>query len=573
VSLVRVCVRARKRGGGGAPRPAHGRAWVREAQRKARRASLTAVAARARSLDTESEAAAPAEASTEESSSESSESAAPSESAAAASSSSSSSEPAESADEETAARTVRELTGPKGGKITIVANKNTLTHVNTETPPTDFMLVEEQTQKENQARHERKLAEDKKNSKKEDDQKDVERQRVAKEKKDEEDKKAKEKEEQEKKIAEEKEKKELEQKAKEAEQKAEQEKKKEERQKEEGAKKEAAEKKAAEEKSKADKAAEEKEKADKKKAEEEEKARSQVRLESGWQNYGGGYEINTVFKWNRYVFVEGLIRGHAGFIGTLPDDSRPTSGRLIFGVMKGHWNARVDVLPDGRIFWIVAGSSDWITLNGISFDAQWYQSLWTYNSWSNYGHGYRGAMESKQDALCMISGLVSGWVWNWYGRVNGWCYPNSGQLIFNANNHENVVRMDVTSDGWLVRNGGSANHGWVSFDGMAWTQHGGNDLSLFNGWHNYWSGYRPGRYMRTGQICVLTGLLNNGNWWSGHITTLPTDCRPRRRLVFGVNNHNGMARVDVLPSGEVHYVANRQGHSWLPLDGIKFVAY
>merc|ERR1712110_880082 len=52
--------------------------------------------------------------------------------------------------------------------------------------------------------------------------------------------------------------------------------------------------------------------------------------------------------------------------------------------------------------------------------------------------------------------------------------------------------------------------------------------------------------------------------------TLPTDCRPNKRVIFNLNNHQNTLRVDVLTNGQVHYVSGTWLHGWLNLDGIQF---
>ena len=74
-----------------------------------------------------------------------------------------------------------------------------------------------------------------------------------------------------------------------------------------------------------------------------------------------------------------------------------------------------------------------------------------------------------------------------------------------------------------------------------------------------------------GRVCMLSGLIRGS--WRTHITTLPSGCRPRRRLIFGGNVHLWSARIDVLPDGRVFYITRRARWSWLSLDGIKFIAY
>lgn len=54
------------------------------------------------------------------------------------------------------------------------------------------------------------------------------------------------------------------------------------------------------------------------------------------------------------------------------------------------------------------------------------------------------------------------------------------------------------------------------------------------------------------------------------LMTLPKDCRPNKRIIFNLNNHQNTERVDVLPNGQVHWVAGRWQHGWINLDGIQF---
>jgi len=192
--------------------------------------------------------------------------------------------------------------------------------------------------------------------------------------------------------------------------------------------------------------------------------------------------------------------------------------------------------------------------------------------WGNYGGEYRGATQTYQDDFCLISGLVSGGSWGYFGQTQQSCWPREGQLIFNANNHNYIIRMDIQTNGYFVRNGGAASYGWASLDGIAWSPYGGNTMPLVNSWSHYASGYRYVSYRRIGPICTLSGLARNP-YWQGQIGYLPNGCRPRRRLIFAANAHDRAARIDVLPSGEVYYVSNRSPWDWVSLSGINFVAY
>jgi hypothetical protein len=194
------------------------------------------------------------------------------------------------------------------------------------------------------------------------------------------------------------------------------------------------------------------------------------------------------------------------------------------------------------------------------------QLVW---GWQPYGGGYRSVAQSKQDDLCVISGLIRSGSWGYFGIVGGWCNP-SQHVMFSCNNHEHVMRVDVYNNAHIYRADGTASHGWVSLDGIAYTTNGGNDISLYNGWGNYWNGWRPARWQRVGSICVLSGLMTPGGW-SSHITNLPSSCRPRKRLVFGVNAGHYNTRIDVTPDGNVYYISHGR-YGYVPLDGIRFIA-
>ena len=105
---------------------------------------------------------------------------------------------------------------------------------------------------------------------------------------------------------------------------------------------------------------------------------------------------------------------------------------------------------------------------------------------------------------------------------------------------------------------------------MVYGRNPGLYLKLENDWSNYGEGYRGASILKSGKICVLSGLIKNVRPWRGHVTILPKACRPSRRLVFGVNVHMRNARVDVLPDGRVFYITNRERWNWLSLSGLAF---
>jgi len=305
------------------------------------------------------------------------------------------------------------------------------------------------------------------------------------------------------------------------------------------------------------------------KAAEEKLKQTLVKLEPEWKNYEGDYEsASFVTIKNSVCVVRGLVRGDQGLIGTLPEACRPTA-RLVFTVMKTNAPARVDVLADGRIYYVAGGGGiGWISLSGITFTIDTQPSFNLMGGWVSYGGEYRPISLGKDNGFCIVSGIIKDGSWNYFGNVDKDCWPDY-RLIFSGNNHENIARVDLLQNGYIQFLGGSSNHGWVSFDGMIYTKTGGMPLTLLNDWSNY-GYYRDAKYERVGNVCILSGLIKNVNGWSGHIATLPSECRPAKRLVFGGNVHVSNARVDILSDGAVVYVTGKKSWEWLSLSGIHF---
>lgn len=95
--------------------------------------------------------------------------------------------------------------------------------------------------------------------------------------------------------------------------------------------------------------------------------------------------------------------------------------------------------------------------------------------------------------------------------------------------------------------------------------------SFASGWKDFAREYRPVSAVKSGNVITVSGLAarTNGKW--GHIATLPSDMRPKNRLIFNVNTQDRTARVDVLPNGQIHFITGRTAQNWVSLDGISFI--
>merc|ERR1712139_597158 len=179
------------------------------------------------------------------------------------------------------------------------------------------------------------------------------------------------------------------------------------------------------------------------------------------------------------------------------------------------------------------------------------------HGWANYGGSYGSVTVSRRDGMVVVQGLVKGSSWgNVMFTLPADKRPSKQRLMFNVDNHAKSARVDVQTNGHVSWHAGGKDHGWVSVSGIAFSQTG-NGVTL----HNTWQGY--------GGICAVNGLVKTSNNW-GHMATLAAACRPQQRLIFNLNNHENMARVDVLTNGQVHWITGGKSHNWLSLSGINF---
>jgi len=194
-------------------------------------------------------------------------------------------------------------------------------------------------------------------------------------------------------------------------------------------------------------------------------------LTGGWGNYGGGYAPARVDKIGNTVTLSGLIRGgRYGHMATLPSGHRPPQ-RLIFSVNNHGKQARVDVLPNGRVIWVAGGRDHgWISLSGITFSVRPDRSLPLVGSWRAYGGEYRLPEVTKAGNLVILSGLLKGTKArpaHLATLPSG--YRPSRRLVFNVNGHDKTSRVDIFPNGVVRVETGGTKHGWVSLSGIVFS--------------------------------------------------------------------------------------------------------
>ena len=276
----------------------------------------------------------------------------------------------------------------------------------------------------------------------------------------------------------------------------------------------------------------------------------------------------------QYASSRGLIKGGAwNKLAHVPSLCAPST-RLIFNLNNHEFTSRVDVLKSGDIQWIAGGRSHgWISLSGIAFPAKTAQrsNVPLVAGWKPYGGDYGTPTYTVRDGLCSIEGLVRHSSWSAsIATLPSECRPNK-RLIFNLNIHQYTARVDVATNGAVTWHaGGNSNeHKWISLTGIHFATRGAKsrELTLSGGAQPYGSVYGSPSYAIADGACVVEGLIRIGN---NTMARLPAACRPKKRLIFNVNNHQFTSRVDVLPDGYIAWTGGGRHHGWISVSGILF---
>ncbi|CAE7552612.1 unnamed protein product [Symbiodinium natans] len=303
--------------------------------------------------------------------------------------------------------------------------------------------------------------------------------------------------------------------------------------------------------------------------------RRKLPYQNGWADYGADFGMATFSMKNGFCVLEGLVHGGDwnGWFATLPDGCRPTK-RLIFHANNHAGSARVDVKTGGEVTYVDGPNNHhWMSVAGIIFapDTVGHIALPLAGSWTGYGEAYESPDYTVKNGICSVEGLIRGGAWGHLATLPEDCRPSEGALVFVANNDELPARVNVEADGrinWLA--GGNGHH-WISLSGIVFSPSSANiagyTIPLQNGWTNYNKGYAPAKYRVVSGICILEGLIETGS--SNHAATLPSDCRPKKKLVFDANKHENIDRIDVGADGQIIFYSLNSG-GWASLSGVAF---
>lgn len=212
-------------------------------------------------------------------------------------------------------------------------------------------------------------------------------------------------------------------------------------------------------------------------------------------------------------------------------------------------------------------------LTALPFETQQSKagSLSLLNGWATYGPEY-GVPSYKLDAkgTVVVTGLITGGNYGELATLPAGVRP-SKQLVFNMNNHGKSARVDVFPDGKIKWVAGGKEHGWISLSGINFDLDPGKALKLSSGWQKYPAvAYGIPTHTKSDTIVRLEGLIKHGAIKPSTIATLPPAFRPNKILVFNVNNQAKSTRIDILPNGQIKWVAGGKDHGWASLSGINF---
>lgn len=150
--------------------------------------------------------------------------------------------------------------------------------------------------------------------------------------------------------------------------------------------------------------------------------------------------------------------------------------------------------------------------------------------------------------------------WGELATMGAQCRPET-EIELMANNHAQVSKITISHEGAVRWKSGGSRHGWISLSGVMWKA-GGNLDGTLDGtgiaavhqenvvFNNGWKGDGVAVY-KQGHLCFVLGKTHGGRNFEGRVMTLPTMCRPKRKMMFAFSHAEQTFRVDVDVDGAV----------------------
>lgn len=231
-----------------------------------------------------------------------------------------------------------------------------------------------------------------------------------------------------------------------------------------------------------------------------------LKLNSGCKRYSSSsFRVPSYHRSGNTVMLSGLINckfNAKRHIATLPAGHRPAK-ILVFSTNAHTQSARINVLPNGKVWWIAGGGGthNWVSLDGVVFNLPGTKTKalpLTGNCVRYKQKKFAAPTATTKNGMVRLSGLVD-CPFRIGQRHNFAVLPKNmrpaERLVFNANAHERTVRVDVRPDGkvrlevgwrreWrapanqndLAR--GILGRGWLSLDGISFPVAAGKNMAL-----------------------------------------------------------------------------------------------
>lgn len=263
-----------------------------------------------------------------------------------------------------------------------------------------------------------------------------------------------------------------------------------------------------------------------------------------------------------------ILDTHTHRVGAVPTLLKASTG--VISVMEVNHDQNYGGTPHGN------PADSFLSLDGLLF-AKAGAEVMDVRGWNNWKR--QGSMPDPvyfvQDGLCVFSGVL--------GHTS---LPNpiaqlpydcrvSAHLIFSVVRGSYSARINIHSNGYMYFD---ANIGqkekWYSLSSIAYYPNGNQPLDQYGqGFSTYGYGHRAPAYKVKNDYCVVTGLARgNCGKFGCTVLSLPEDCRPYRKTMIHVNEHQYTKRLDIYPDGRIIYAGGVNHHTWISLDGIKFLS-
>jgi len=310
-------------------------------------------------------------------------------------------------------------------------------------------------------------------------------------------------------------------------------------------------------------------------------------LINGWQNGAAGAANASVLELNGIVHFKGAISqtGSSPLPFVLPAQFRPSAHVYIPITACKTMNARLDILPDGTTAVETEGDFDkgkcFVSLDGATFalSSDGARNLKLRHRWTNYSFGAATVALQSIDSMVHFQGAMHTGGKNPFPFILPVAYRPPGDVyvkadLCNATNGRLLIEPDGTVTVESQKQWKNAKC-FTSLDGISYAPQlaGATELTLINGWANYFSA-KPAAIKLVNGVVQFQGAL----FTSGPNPTpfmLPPGFRPSKKVYVPVDmcgSANG--RIEFDPDGTTIVHAEKifgDAQCFTSLEGVTFL--